>query len=67
MSKNMTGEDYIGTFNTLGIEEIDKIKSTAAQLIDLIQNTNSIDTRRKEIACTKIEEGTMMGVKSIFT
>ena len=52
MSEKMTGEDYIGTFNTLAIDDIDNIKSAAAQLIDLIQNTNSIDARRKEIACT---------------
>jgi len=67
MSEKMTGEDYIGTFNTLAIDDIDNIKSAAAQLIDLIQNTNSIDARRKEIACTSIETGVMFGIKAIFT
>jgi len=63
----MTPEDYIGSFNSEGRQDVENIKNAAKVMIDMIQKLENDDGRRKAIAITHIEEGTMMAVKSIFS
>lgn len=60
------GIEVIGEFNSESREDVKLIKEKAAELIDLIQKYGVSD-RRKAIAITNIEQGTMMGIKSIFS
>jgi len=65
--KQMTPEDYIGSFNSNDRDDVDEIKQKAKSLILAIQRLDNTDNRRKAIAYTHIEEATMMAVKSIFS
>ena len=63
----MSGSDYM--LRAFGYDERDdvtEVKDKAQELIDLVIKHGN-DKRRTSIACTGIEEATMMAVKSIFT
>lgn len=59
------GEQIIGSFNASGEAAVDKIKAKAIELIDLIE-VEGKDPRRKSMAISEIEKGTMLAVKSLF-
>lgn len=59
------GKEIIGTFNVSNKGEVDLIKEKASELVNLIDKYGK-DPRRKAIAITNVEQGTMMAVKSIF-
>lgn len=63
----MTPEDYIGSYNSNDKPEIDAIKQSAKHMIKLIQDLPNEDHRRKAMACSHIEEATMIAIKSIFS
>lgn len=64
------GQKIIGTFNPSGNPEVDAIKEKAAELIDLIHSSSPATILygfpAKDRAVNKIEEGTMLAVKSIM-
>lgn len=59
------GIEIIGTFNSENLTAVDRIKQKAIDLVDLIEYLG-IDSRRKSMAISNIEIGTMLAVKSLF-
>lgn len=59
------GTVIIGTFNSESLTAVDEIKQKASELVDLIEELGQ-DHRRKEMAISNIEIGTMLAVKSLF-
>lgn len=65
-SEKSMGELIIGSFNSgEKAQAVDEIKLGAINLINDIDDLGK-DVRRKAIAFTDIEKGTMMAVKSLF-
>lgn len=59
------GEEIIGTFNPNENPDVKTIKQSATELINKIEALGK-DPRRKAIAYTQIELGTMAAIKSLF-
>lgn len=59
------GEQIIGTFNAEGKSDVDRIKSAAIELVNIIEEVGK-DPRRKAAAITDIEKGTMMALRALF-
>ena len=62
----MKGTDIVGTFNSEGRDDVELIKSKAAELIDLIHEHGQ-NGRHNSIATTHIENAALFGVKCVFT
>jgi len=63
----MTPDQTIGDFNPNDTSEVAMIKGTAKRFVQIVQDLENTDGRRKAIAITHIEEAAMMAVKSVFT
>jgi len=59
------GIEVIGTFNPSDNADVVALKKAAIELVNLIDATKGCP-RRKAIAITQIELGTMAAVKSLF-
>ena len=65
----MDGADYIGTYKPRRgshADDVGAVKSASVSLINAINHFGN-DKRRNAIACTHVEEASMMAVKSIFS
>jgi hypothetical protein len=60
-------EQYIGSFNPNDRDDVAQIKTQAKDLIVTIHMLDTVDHRRRAMACTHIEQGAMMAVKSLFS
>ena len=57
------GEQIIGTFNTESRSDVDRIKSAAINLVNIIEKVGK-DPRRKAAAITDVEKATAMALRS---
>ena len=57
------GEQIIGTFNVESRNDVDRIKSAAINLVNIIEKVGK-DPRRKAAAITDVEKATAMALRS---
>lgn len=73
LTKYMSNEPTLGeirvrtSFNVGDSSDVDKIKKTVAELINLVDSAKDKDPRLAAIACTSLEEAAMWAVKLVTT